>query len=65
MDRRRGTGQVIDLIDFQQDGFDHVVAYKFKPRSGHQVGDVLSPSREKVVETDHLVLFGQQAFAKM
>ena len=65
MNRRRGTGQVIDLIDFEQDGFNHIVTQKLKLRIAHQVRNILSPSREKVVETDYFVLFGQQPFAEM
>src|SRR6266550_8662168 len=65
MNRRRRAGQVIDLIDFEQDGFNHIVTHKFKTRIGHQVGDVLSTYREEIIETDKIVLLGQQALAKM
>lgn len=65
VNRRRGTGQIIDLINFEQDRFNHVVTLEFKPRIAQEVRDIFAPSGEEVVETDHFVLFGQQAFAKV
>src|SRR5713226_8625770 len=65
MDRRRGTSQVINLIDFEQDGFNHIVPQELKPGVAEEVRNIPSPSREKIVEADHFVLFGQQALAKV
>ena len=31
MNRRSRTGEIINLIDFQQDRFDHIVAHQIKP----------------------------------
>jgi hypothetical protein len=65
MNWRGGTGQVIDLIDFQKDWLGHIMSHQFKARVVEQVHDVLAPAGKKVVETKNLVAFLNQTIAKM
>ena len=45
MHRRSGTGEVVDLIHFEADGFDHVVANQLEPALVQQVGQCCLESR--------------------
>lgn len=54
MDGGRGAGQVVDLVNFQQDGVHDVVADELKVGLVEQVQDVLLGAREKVVHADDL-----------
>ena len=46
-------------------GRDHVVPQEFKARVGQQVGDVLLPAGEQVVEADDLVAIADQPVAEV
>ena len=65
MNRRRGTGEVINLIDFEQHRFDHVVANQFEVMIVEQVKYVDSTSGKEVVETNNIVAVSEQPLAKM
>ncbi len=65
MSGRGGTGEIVDLIDFQEDRQRHVVADQLEVRTWQQVGDVRLLAGEEVVEADHVVPAFQQPFAKM
>ena len=55
MNRRRGTREVIYLIDFEQDRFDHVVTQQLESVIVEQLQDVFATASEKIVEADDLV----------
>lgn len=65
MDGRGRTGQVIDLINFEQDGFDHVMAEQLKAVVVQQVLDVSSAPSKKIVQTNDFVPFNEQALAEV
>jgi hypothetical protein len=52
--RRRGTGQVVNLIDLEQNGVHNIMPYQLKVAFGEQMGDVLLGAGKKVVQTNHL-----------
>jgi hypothetical protein len=64
VDGRGRAGEVVDLIDLQQDRLDHVVANQLEGVVVEQVLDVRAPPREEVVEAEHLVAARQQPLAR-
>ena len=65
VDRRRGTGEVVDLVDFDMQRKRHVVADELEPRIGVQVVHVPFSAREQIVDAQHLVPETEQAVAQM
>jgi hypothetical protein len=65
MHRGGGAGEVIDLIDFEQDRFDDVVADDFEVLIVAQMENVRTLAAEVIVEADDLVPFFEQALAEM
>ena len=63
--RRGGAGQVVDLVDFQEDRQRDVVADQFEVRLAQQVGDVRLLAGEEVVQADHVVAFVDQPLAEV
>ena len=64
--RRRGrAGEVVDLVDLDLEGIDHVVPQEFKARVGEQVDDVLLPAGEQIVEADDLVPVADEPVAEV
>ena len=63
--RRGGAGQVVDLVDFQQDRLRDVVPNQLEVRLAEQVRDVRLLAGEEVVEADDVVPLVDQAFAEM
>jgi hypothetical protein len=65
VDRRAGTGEVVDLLHLEQEGLADVVAHQLEPPRVGQVADVLPPSREEVVETDDMVALPDRTLAQL
>jgi hypothetical protein len=65
MNRRCGTGQMIDPVDLQQDGFDYVVPQQFEIAVPEKAVDVLSATGKEVVEADDLFAFPKQSLAEV
>ena len=65
MNRRGGAGEIVDLIDFEQDRLDHIMAQQLETAVIEQVRDVLASPGKEVVEADHFVAFAQQSLAQM
>jgi hypothetical protein len=63
MHGRGGTGEIINLFHFEQDGLSHVVPDKFEGRVIEQVHHVLTPTGKKIIEAQDLVPIIQQAIA--
>ena len=55
MNRRSRTREVIDLIDFEQNRLDHIVAHQLKPMIVEQMRNVLPSSGKEIVETEHIM----------
>ena len=53
--RRGGAGQIVDLVDLEEDRHRHVVADQLEVRPAEQVGDVRLLAGEEIVQADHVV----------
>ena len=58
---RGGAGEVVDLVDFQQDRLRDVVPDQLEIRPVEQMGDVRLLAGEKIVEADHVVPVARRA----
>ena len=65
IDRRGGTGEVVDFVDLGPVGLAHVVSDNLKVRTPDQVPHVLFRAGIEVVQTDHVVAFVHQPFAQV
>ena len=63
--RRRGAGQVVDLVDLGEERLADVVPQQLEARMVEQVLDVVPPAGEEVVQADDVVALGQQPVAEM
>jgi len=50
MNRGSRTSEIINSVDFQKNGLDHVVAQQLEAMIVKQMRDVLTPSGEEIVE---------------
>ena len=55
MNWRSGASEMVDLVNFQEQRFDHVMADKLEVGVPEMVHDVLFPSGEEVIYDDHAV----------
>ena len=65
VDRRRGTCQIVNLIDFQIEGKGDIMADKLKMTVVHQMINIPLVSCEKIVNTDDIVSVLQKPLAEM
>jgi hypothetical protein len=65
VDGARGTGEIEDPVDFEEDRLRHVVPHKFEGRVAKEMRDVLLPAREEIVQTDYLVPVTDESLAKV
>ena len=65
MDRRGGTGEVVDLVNLDIERKGHVVAHQLEARVPDQMLDIASRAGEEIVGAEHLVAARQQTLAKM
>jgi hypothetical protein len=65
MDRRGGTRQIVDLVDFDIEREGHVMADKFKAMVIEQVIDVAARAGEKIIDADDAGAVLEQSLAKM
>lgn len=63
MERRCGTGKIVDFIDFYMERKANIVADPFKMSGGEKVFDVFSRAGEKIIDAEHFVPLSQKAFA--
>lgn len=61
MHGRGGAGEVVDLVDFDEDGIDDVVAYELEVGVADPVREVGFGAGEEVVERDHVVAHEHEA----
>src|SRR6185369_13129140 len=55
--RRRGTREVIDLIDFEEYRLGDVMTQQLEALIIEQVKDIFAPAGEEIIEAEHLVTF--------
>lgn len=55
MHRRGGAGEVVDLVNFQENRLDDVVPDELEPGVAEVVHQVVLPPREEVIHHDHAV----------
>ena len=65
VDRRRRTGEVVDLVDLDEQRERHVVPDELEARVVVQVIDVALGAGEEVVDAEHLVALLEQAVAEV
>jgi hypothetical protein len=65
VDGRGGAREVINLIDFEQDGFDYVMAHEFKAMIIQKVRDVFAPPCKEVIEADDFMPVTDQPLTKV
>jgi hypothetical protein len=53
------------LIDFEQDGFNHIMTLEFEARVVEQLKDVFATASKEIVEADNIMPFAKQSFTKM
>jgi hypothetical protein len=59
------TGKIIDAVDLKLEGVDHVMTDELEARITQKVLDVGFPTREEVVEADHLMTLLNQSITEM
>ena len=59
------AGKVVDLVDLELEGVDHIMANQLEVGIGKQVRDIRFPAGEEVIEADDFVTFVEKAFTKM
>jgi hypothetical protein len=65
VNRRCGTGQIVDLLDIDEERLRHIVPDELELGVIEYVGDVLAPTGEQVVEADHMVTFCEQSLTEV
>ena len=65
MNGRSRAGQIIDLVDLEQDRMHYVVPYDFEVGVGEKMGDIVLGTCKEVVETDDFGAGLDQAIAQM
>jgi hypothetical protein len=65
MYRRSRTGEIVDLIDLEQDRFGYVVADQLESMVVEQVIDVYLAAGKEIIKADNIVAVSQQPLAKM
>ena len=59
------AGEVVDLVDLELEGVDHIMANQLEVGIGKQVCDIRFPASEEVIEADDFVTFFEKSFTKM
>jgi hypothetical protein len=65
VDRRSRTGQVENLIDFNNKRKGNIVPQKFEMGIINKVNDVITRAGKEIIDTQHIVPIPKQALAKM
>jgi hypothetical protein len=59
------ASEIIDLIHLEAKWLGHIVPHKLEVGTTEQVGYVLFPSCEEIIEANNFVAFIEQALAKV
>ena len=65
MDRRGGTGEIVNFIHLDVEGKGDVVAEEFKIRVPHQMNDVFLCSRVEIIHAKDIIALFYETFAEM
>ena len=65
MNGRCGTGQIVNLVNFQKDRLRQIVSDQFKVRFIEQVKNVFFVAGKKIVQAQDIVTVLHQTFAQM
>ena len=65
MHGRGRAGEVINLVGFHIERERDVMAHQLKGRVGQELGDILAPAGEKVIDAQDLVTVGEKPFAEV
>ena len=65
MHRRRGAGEIVDLIDFEQDGIYDVMANNFEAGIRKKMSDIVFRSREEIIQADYFIPGVEEALTKV
>ena len=65
MHRRSRAGQIVNAVDFHQDGVDQVMPDQLEIGVVQQMGDIPPSTGKKIVQADDLPASSQQAFTQM
>lgn len=55
MNGRGGAGEMVDLVNFQEERLDDVVSNELEPRISEMVSDVLLSAGEEIIHYNHAV----------
>ena len=64
VNRRGWTREIKDPIDLHENGFHDIMPDQLKVGVVEEVGNIALGAREEIIQRNHLVAFGQQAFAE-
>ena len=59
VDRRGGTGEVVDPVDLVLERIDHIVPDKLEVGVFEEMGDVALGAGEKIVDAQYVVAIGE------
>jgi hypothetical protein len=65
MDRRGGTGKIIDFVHFDKQRKGHVVTQKLEHGMVEAILDVATRSGGKIIDAKNLVTLAEQSSTKM
>jgi len=65
VDRRSGTGQIVYLINFEEDGLHHVMSYEFEIGFFQEMTHVLLSTGEEIVQAQNIMTFRDQAITEV
>jgi hypothetical protein len=65
MNGRRGTGEIVNLVNLNLKGDRHIVTQSFKMGLADEMRDILFAAREIVVHAQHIIAFTEKALTKM
>jgi hypothetical protein len=65
MNRRGGTGKIIDLVHFYIEGMSNIMTKKLKVLVVQQVMDISSVSCEKIIHTEYFISLIEESVTKM
>ena len=65
MHRRRGAGEVVNLIHLNKERYRHIVPHQLKTRIVEQMADIVLGAREEVVDAQHVTARLNQPVAKV
>ena len=63
--RRGGAGEIVDLVHLELKRIDHIMPHELKTRVLQEVGDVLFPTGEQVIDDGDVMIVRDEAVTEM